>query len=129
MREGYLALRWKLLKHRENIIRFRPKKFEEFTKKLIKFFGDKATIILIGSRAKNTAKTYSDYDLLIVYRNVNEEEIYDAVRKFKDPDLPIDLIPINVKDFNLNDKMMGEILKDKKILHDGIGIFPQTVSN
>ena len=72
MQEEYLALRWKLLKHRKNVIESRTKKFEKFVANLAEAFGDKATIILIGSRARRTAKTYSDFDLLIIYKDLKK---------------------------------------------------------
>jgi len=53
-------------------------------------------LILIGSRAKNIAKTYSDFDLLIVYRDL-KEEIYNTVRRLKSINLPVDLFLISVK--------------------------------
>ncbi|MHA1722399.1 MAG: nucleotidyltransferase domain-containing protein [Candidatus Baldrarchaeia archaeon] len=40
---------------------------------LAKIFGDNATIVFIGSRAKNTVKTYSDFDLIIIYRDLSEK--------------------------------------------------------
>jgi len=123
MQREYLALRRKLLKHRKTVIELRSKKFEEFIKELAKILGDKATIILIGSHAKRTARTYSDFDLLIIYRDLKEEEIYDTVRQLKSSDLPIDILPVNVKDFNPNDKILAEMLKERKILHDGIHLF------
>lgn len=86
-------------------------------------FGDKATIILIGSRARRTAKTYSDFDLLIIYKDLKEEEVYAVVRNFKSMDLPIDFLPIRIEDFNPNDKLLKEMLKEMRILHDGIKLF------
>lgn len=123
MQREYLALRQKLLKHRKTVIELRSEKFEEFIKELAKVFGDKATIILIGSHAKKIARTYSDFDLLIVYRDLREEDIYDRVRQLKSSDLPIDVLPVNVRDFNPNDKILAEMLKERKILHDGIHLF------
>lgn len=81
-------------------------------------------MILIGSRAKNIAKTYSDFDLLIVYRDL-KEEIYNTVRRLKSIDLPVDLLLINVENFDPNDKLLREILKQKIIIHDRIKIFSQ----
>ncbi|MCD6515742.1 MAG: nucleotidyltransferase domain-containing protein [Candidatus Asgardarchaeum sp.] len=123
MQEEYLALRWKLLKHRKNVIESRTKKFEKFVANLAEAFGDKATIILIGSRARRTAKTYSDFDLLIIYKDLKEEEVYAVVRNFKSMDLPIDFLPIRIEDFNPNDKLLKEMLKEMRILHDGIKLF------
>jgi len=123
MQEEYLALRWKLLKHRKNVIESRTKKFEKFVANLAEAFGDKATIILIGSRARRTAKTYSDFDLLIIYKDLKEEEVYAVVRNFKSMNLPIYFLPIRIEDFNPNDKLLKEMLKEMRILHDGIKLF------
>jgi len=123
MRREYLVLRKKLLEHRKNVIELREKKFKRFIINLAKIFGDRATIVLIGSRTNNTAKTYSDFDLIIIYRNLSEREVCDTVRKLKDLDLPIDFTPINVKNFSLDNKVFKEMLREKKILHDGIGLF------
>ena len=38
-------------------------------------------------------------------------------------DLPIDFLPIRIEDFNPNDKLLKEMLKEMRILHDGIKLF------
>ena len=93
-------LRWKLLKHRKEVIDSRETKFKAFIAKLSEALGDKVTIILIGSRARKTAKAYSDFDLLIVYKDLKEEEIYEKVSRIKSMDLPGDILVIHLDDFN-----------------------------
>jgi len=120
MQKEFLALRRKLLKHRATVIESRTKKFDDFIAKLSEALGDKVTIILIGSRARGTAKPYSDFDLLIVYKGLKEDDIYATVRTCKSMDLPVDIILMRVDDFNSNNKVLKEMLKGMRILHDGL---------
>ena len=124
MHEKFSTLRWRLLKHRKEVIDLRETKFKEFVAKLSEVLGDKVTIILIGSRARKTAKAYSDFDLLIVYKDLKEEEIYKRVSRVKSMDLPIDILAMHLNDFNPEkNKLLREMLRSMKILYDGLALF------
>jgi len=99
------------LRNRAKIILEREKKFENFVKTLKKLIEGKATIYLIGSRARGDAQPYSDYDLIIFHKN-NEKEIVEVISKIRPKGLPIDIIYLPEK--AINDKIVQKMLKDAK---------------
>ncbi len=105
------------------IISERESKFESFIKRAIHELDRNVSLILIGSRASGTAHSYSDYDIIVVYQNWSEEELLKLLYSIKDKDLPIDFIMIPLEKFDLNDKLMQQMMKSYKILFDGLELF------
>jgi len=82
------------------------------------------SILLVGSRARGRALPYSDYDLVVVARSVDESRRIHAVIelfKLKPHDLPLDLILVSIDE--LDDPLIAKMLSEGcVVLHDGLGI-------
>ena len=82
----------------------------------------RSSIVLIGSRAKNYASPYSDYDLVIILNRVhNTFRIVEVIRKYKPRGFNLDLIVLEKSE--LTDPVVKVMLKDRVVLYDGLGIF------
>ncbi len=81
----------------------------------------RSTIVLFGSRAVEKQLPYSDFDVAVIV-----EELGDALaeveelRKLKPKGMSLDLLVISKKE--LQDPLIREMLRNAKILYDGLGI-------
>ncbi|RLG72401.1 MAG: nucleotidyltransferase domain-containing protein [Thermoprotei archaeon] len=120
-RRSSSGLRKKLLRRvRENIANS-DELFKKYVKKIIAKY-PKSSIALIGSRAKNYALPYSDYDLVIILKRVhNTFKLIETIRKHKPRGFNLDLIVL--EESELADPIVKAMLKDCVVLYDGLGIF------
>ena len=75
--------------------------FSRFISKIKKRFRI-SEAILFGSRAKGTAKAYSDFDLILVsesFRDVGWRKRIEDVVKYWESDLDIDVLPYSPEEF------------------------------
>ncbi len=95
--------------------------FEEFIKKVVNYYNGKVSIVLFGSRARGDFWPSSDYDVMIILEKVNDEiEEATKIRGMK-RGFSADIIVITPD--KLNDGVIKEMLKYKKVLYDGLGLF------
>jgi len=119
-RKSLDGLRKKLLKSREEKVRKGDKLLREYVERIVKEYPE-STVILFGSRARSEALPYSDYDVLVVLKDVeNKLLIIEELRKLKPRGLPLDLMVISLRE--LNDPLISAMLKGCKILYNGLGV-------
>lgn len=86
----------------------------------IKSLRKDSMIILFGSRARGGELPYSDYDVAIVLRHVDDRlTAIEEFRRVKPPGLDLDLMVLSVDE--LDDPLIKSMLKDSIILYDGLG--------
>ncbi len=112
LRKKFLRDRFKKLKEREKI-------FQTFLETLKEILNKKATIVLIGSRARGDSALYSDYDI-VIFTQMEEEKAKQVILKKRPRGLPIDVIILPIE--AINDKIVKQMLMDAKILYDGLGL-------
>jgi len=91
-----------------------------FINNLIKEYKGEISIILFGSRARGDNKPSSDFDFFIIVKNGDLLKHYVRVGKCKPPELPADTIILYLED--VTKKLVRRMLKDAKILYDGLSI-------
>jgi len=97
--------------------------FEEFINKIISYYHGKVSIVLFGSRARGDFWPSSDYDIIVILEKVDDEieeasKLYSMKRGFS-----ADIIVITPD--KLNNKIIETMLKYKKVLYDGLGVFKE----
>ena len=96
---------------------------DTYVQELRKRYPD-TSILLVGSRAQRRALPYSDYDLVVVARSIDESRRIHAVIemfRLKPHDLPLDLILVSIDE--LGDPLIAKMLSEGCVaLHDGLGI-------
>ncbi len=98
----------------------REEKFRAYVEILKKKFPN-TTIVLIGSRAENKALPYSDYDLVVIFKEINNKfSLIEEIRKYKPKGFSLDLIVLSLED--LKDPVIAKMLKKKVIFHDGLNL-------
>jgi len=106
-------------------LRERLTKLDELFHKYVKALSNLypySTIILFGSRARGECLPYSDYDIMIIIKDINDkiERVVNAY-KIKPPELAVDLVLISEKE--LEDPIIEKMLREGcKIIYDGLGI-------
>ncbi len=96
------------------------KLFRGFINKLIVEFGEKISIVLFGSRGRGDNKESSDYDLLIVLKE-GEDKDRLQILKLKPLSVPMDIIVVNPSE--LSNPVLKKMLKQSKVLYDGLKCF------
>ena len=80
-----------------------------------------STILLFGSRARGDFVPYSDYDIAVILRSVNDKlKVIERLRRLKPEGIDLDLIVLSVDD--LRDPLIRSMLSDRKILHNGLSL-------
>ncbi|MGQ4891259.1 MAG: nucleotidyltransferase domain-containing protein [Candidatus Njordarchaeia archaeon] len=90
----------------------------------------KVSIILFGSRARGTSSDRGDFDIMVVLEKMRDP-VNEAVEIRKRIPLrgrfPLDLVFVEVKD--LKSKLIKQMLKDKKVLFDGLNLMREGLLN
>lgn len=99
--------------------------FDEFIDALRRRY-PRCTIILFGSRAAGRHRASSDFDVMVVMEGTDEAEAEMAAKilRLRPRGIPIDLVVIN-KDSLSKDKEVKILLKDSKVIYDGLGILKE----
>ncbi len=88
----------------------------------------KSTILLFGSRARGDSLPYSDYDIAVILEHVDDKvKVVERLRRLKPKGLSLDLIVVSIDE--LNDPIIKEMLRDSKVLYDGLGLSKQEKRN
>lgn len=96
--------------------------FEDFIKRIVSSYQERVTIVLFGSRARGDYWPSSDYDLMIFLEHVDDEMLEATkILQLREEKIPVDVIVKNASE--INDPIVTEMLKHKKILFDGLKIF------
>ena len=107
-------------------LRNRVKRYEELFKKfidnIVQLLGNKVTIILFGSRASGENMESSDFDLMIIVENdADRLSLMEKLYELKPEGVPIDIVVIKKKELEIG--TIKKMLKNRRIIHDGLGIF------
>lgn len=114
------GLRKKLLRKAKTKMEKKETLFRKYIRKLIEKHPE-STIILIGSRAKGKPLPYSDYDVVIIFRKINNKfNLIQQIRKYKPKDFSLDIIVLEENE--LKDPLIIQMLENGKILHDGLKV-------
>ena len=114
------GLRGRLLRSRREKVSKGDELLREYTRRIAERYPESA-IILFGSRAKGRPLPYSDYDVLVVLKNVNDKlSAIEGLRRLKPRGLPLDLLVISAGE--LNDPLISAMLKGSKVLYNGLGL-------
>ncbi|GEM_PF-344679 len=112
------GLRSKLLRSSTNKVKARPKLLQEFVERISERHPD-STVILFGSRALGRHLPYSDYDVAVVLREVDDRfTAIEELRRLKPRGLPLDLVVFQVDE--LSDPLTSKMLEGCKVLYDGL---------
>jgi len=77
--------------------------------------------VLFGSRARGAHLPYSDYDIAVILRRVdNKFSTIEELRRLKPRGLPLDLLVIRVNE--LSDPLILGMFKKSRVLYDGLNI-------
>jgi len=114
------GLRRKLLRALKEKAERRDDLFRQFLAKLKDAFPD-STIILFGSRARQTHLPYSDYDVALILPEkhcTDKFEVLNQARRLKPPGFSLDLIVIC--EGELEDPLVKSMLNNAKVLYNGL---------
>ena len=93
---------------------------QEYIRRLVREM-PMSTILLFGSRARGDFVPYSDYDIAVILRSVNDKlKVIERLRRLKPEGIDLDLIVLSVDD--LRDPLIRSMLSDRKILHNGLSL-------
>ncbi len=116
------GLRSKLLRYLAENLRRSNELLKQFVERII-YKHPKSTVLLIGSRARDDHLPHSDYDVLIIIREVNDKiKLVEELRKLKPLGLNLDLMVITLDE--LEDPITKQMISKCKVLYDGLGIKP-----
>lgn len=97
--------------------------FNEYVEKIIKFYPH-STIILFGSRARRNGLPYSDFDIMVIIKDIsNKSKINEVIKMYriKPPELGVSLLLINEEE--LKDLIIQKMLKNGcEVMYDGLRI-------
>ena len=81
----------------------------------------KSTIVLFGSRARGNHLPYSDYDIAVVLEHVDDKiGVIEKLRRLKPRGISVDLVVFSLEE--LEDPIVREMLREGKVLYDGLGV-------
>ncbi len=88
---------------------------------MVRHYNGRVSVVLFGSRARGDHWPSSDYDVLVVLERVDDEaeeasKLYSMKRGFS-----ADIIVVTPDKLQLGD--VKEMLKHRKVLYDGLGLF------
>jgi hypothetical protein len=89
--------------------------------RVVRHYNGRVSVVLFGSRARGDHWPSSDYDVLVVLERVDDEaeeasKLYSMKRGFS-----ADIIVVTPDKLQLGD--VKEMLKHRKVLYDGLGLF------
>ncbi len=115
------GLRARLLRKRAERLRESKSLLEEYVRR-IAGMSPNVTVVLYGSRALKSHNPYSDYDLMIIARTV-EDPLMDIerYRRLKPRGLSLDLTVIGLED--VDSPLVSKMLEGSIILYDGLSLF------
>jgi len=121
MRKRSLSgLRRKLLKSRARKIRDSEKLLHEYVRRISERYPE-SIVVLFGSRARGDNFPYSDYDIAVILRRVdNKFSTIEELRRLKPRGLPLDLLVIQVNE--LSDPLILGMFKKCRVLYNGLNI-------
>ena len=114
------GLRKKLLRKAYRDKTLEEKRLSEFVKRISARIPD-STIVLFGSRARGESLPYSDYDIAVIVRRL-EDRISETeqIMRLKPRSISVDLILLEQGD--LEDPLIRKMLEGSKILYDKLGL-------
>ena len=101
--------------------------FERFVERVVRHYNGRVSVVLFGSRARGDSWPSSDYDVLVVLEKVEDEaeeasKLYSMKRGFS-----ADIIVVTPDKLQLGD--VKDMLKHRKVLYDGLGLFEKEASS
>jgi len=81
------------------------------------------SIVLFGSRARGDYLPYSDYDVALVLPDSDCSDkigVAEEARRLRPRGLSLDLVVLCASE--LDDPLVKQMLRDKKVLYDGLGL-------
>ena len=113
----------RFLEARRRSIVERPRIFQEYISALKKRLGDRASILVLGGRARVGIDAIEprDYDVLIVARSGEDiEHLENLVHALRPRGLPVDIIVVKLDD--LARPLVRKMLEHSLVLHDPLGV-------
>ncbi len=96
--------------------------FNNFVKRVVERYGGRVTIVLFGSRARGDYWPSSDYDVMIFLEDVRDEALEATeILQLRESPFPMDVL-VKKKD-DVANPLVSEMLKHKRVIYDGLGLF------
>lgn len=101
-------------------IKVREAVLKEFVERIACKYPE-SIVLLFGSRARGGELPYSDYDLAIILKDVEDTlNIVENIRMLKPKCLGADIVVLGIKD--IRDPIVVKMLNESKILYRGLTV-------